>query len=284
MKRYSSRSSSVALWIVIGIMRTMIAGIITLNILFQSMTDIKSLLLDLLNSLLSAVTVGLIISTFTKIITDNFARVKKNNQKLREFGVEMIGSGRSSKTDTLQLFGNVYKNEYPCEIKIMFISGNGFFKYFQDKLYTCLNNSDCTVKILLLSTNASNLPYIKRMEEMCPQETPYCEQVEAQSLPTLQSIIDRLDDDKKHRVKVRFYTDEYRYNFRIAKYCTDTDVQGRCWLNVQPFNRDAVDVSVALTGVWNNETSSDNNIFELLDNGFDQLWSKYEHTEYEFKY
>ncbi len=284
MKKRFSNSSATALWILIGIMVTMIVAIIILNLMLQSMTDIKTLLLDLLNSLLSAVTVGLIISTFTKIITDNFARVKRNNQKLHEFGVEKIGSGRSSKIDILQFFGNEYKNNYPCELKIMFISGNGFFRIFQDKLYKCLANSDCRIKILIVSTAESNMPYIQRMEEMCPQEIPYRDQVEKQALPILQSIVDRLDGEKKKRISVRFYTDEYRYNFRIAKYCTDTDVQGRCWLNVQPFNRDAVDVSVGLTGVWDNDSLSNNNVFELLDNGFDQIWDKYEDTEYSFRY
>lgn len=281
MKR-RSLSSSAALWILIAIMVVIIAAIIVLNVRLQSKDDIKELLLDLLESLLSAVTVGLIISTFTKIVTDNFARVKKNNQKLREFGVEKIGSGRSSKTDTLQFFGNAYKNEYPCELKIMFISGNGYFKLFQDQLLTCLKNSRCQVKILLLSPEEFNSPYIQRMEDMCPQKTPYRDQVVKETLPTLQGILDRLEDDQKQRLRVRFYTDEYRYNFRISKYCEGNDIQGRCWLNVQPFNKDAVDLSVALTGTWDNETSSESNIFELLDNGFDQIWKKYENTEYQF--
>ena len=48
--------------------------------------------MDLLNSLLSAVTVGVIATMFTQIITNNIAKIKKNNDKLKEFGVEYIGT------------------------------------------------------------------------------------------------------------------------------------------------------------------------------------------------
>lgn len=283
MKKKNCDFTSLALWILIAIMLVLIVLIVVLNIQMQSATEMKSLVFDLLNSLLSAVTVGLIATTFTKIIADNMAKVKRNNEQLKKFGVDFIGTGRSTKKDTLHLFGNPYTKRYPKEVKLLFISGNGYFKTFQRQLFQCVQNSDCVVKILLLSTAEDNLEYIKRMEFLCPQRTPYCDQVNKESLPILKSVVDKLDGNKKSQIQVRFYKDEYRYNFRIAKYCYGDRIQGKCWLNVQPFCKDAVDLSVGLNGSWNNESSSDGNIFELLDSGFDQVWNKYKETQWNYE-
>lgn len=283
MKKRKRDSTGLALWILIFTMLAIISAIIFLNIRMQSLSDMKSLLLNLLNSLLSAVTVGLIATTFTKIVANNMAKVKRNNEKLNEFGVEYIGTGRSTKKDTVRLFGNKYTGEYPDEIKLLFISGNGYFSRFNKEMLQCVQNSNCIVKILLLSTSAENNEYISRMEYMCPQKTSYSDQVNKESLPILQSVVDNLEQNKKDHIQVRFYKDEYRYNFRISKYCSDESVYGKCWLNIQPFNRDAVDVSIGLNGSWGNDNYTDSNIFELLDIGFDQLWDKYKESTYKFK-
>jgi hypothetical protein len=272
-------STVIGLWVLILIMIVLTATIVFLNIRLQSDEAIKSLLMDLLNSLLSAVTVGVIATMFTQIITNNIAKIKKNNDKLKEFGVEYIGTGISTPKDTLYLFGNKLTKEYPAEIKILFISGSGFFEIFQKDLLDCLKNSNCTVKILLLSTDPSNKEYITRMEKLCPQDPTYDHQINGQAIPLLRSISERLGNNKKGQLKIRFYKDEYRYNFRIAKYCEGDDIVGKCWLNIQPFNRDAIDVSIGLNGGWNNSASSDNNIYALLDTGFDLIWDEYESTE-----
>lgn len=283
MKKRYFDATTLALWILIVLVIIMVVTIVTLNVFLQDESAIKSLLLDLLNALLSAVTVGVIATMFTQIITQNIAKVKRNNDKLAEFGVKYIGTGISSKKDKRQLFGNSHIKKYPAEIKLLFISGNGFFKYFQNDLLNCLQSSNCSVKVLLLSTDPSNQAYIKRMEKLCPQETPYIQQVNDEAIPILQAIIDQLDEKKKKQIQLRFYKDEYRYNYRIAKYSTGESVYGKCWLNIQPFNRDAVDVSVGLNGEWDDEASSENNIFELLDTGFDCLWNEYEDTAYKFE-
>lgn len=280
MKKRKLDSTVLALWILIALMLTLTITIVLLNIFLQSMSDIKKLLLDLLKSLLSAVTVGVIATMFTQIIANNLAKVKRNNDKLKKFGVTYIGTGISTKKDVIHLFGNPYTNEYPSEIKLLFISGNGFFRFFKKELLNCLQKSNCTVKILLLSTDISNQEYAQRMEKICPQKNSYFSQVNDESIPLLKSIVDQLDDDKKKQLKLRFYKDEYRYNYRISKYCSGDYVSGKCWLNIQPFNRDAIDVSIGLDGEWDNEISSNNNIFELLDIGFDQLWDEYKETEY----
>lgn len=279
----NKRNSNLLSFLVFPIIAViLIAFIIILNAFLKDTWNINDKLLDTLNSILSAFVVGIFTTIFTQIITHNIFAIKKTNDKLKEFGVEFIGKGTSTSKDTRCLLGNSITNKYPSEVKLLFISGNGYFKLYNKEIFNCLKNSDCIIKILLLSTNPSNKEYIERMEKLCYQKTPYIEQVNSQSIPLLQSIVDKLEKGKKHQLKLRFYKDEYRYNYRIAKYCNNDDVFGRCWLNIQPFNRDAVDLSVGLNGSWDSERSSDNNIYELLDKGFDYLWDEYESTEYKF--
>lgn len=244
--------------------------------------DVKKLSYDLMSSLVTAVTVGLFTSISTNIIIKGFARVNRNNKMLSKFGVEYIGGGKSNRIDDKNLFGDKLLNRYPTEIKILFISGNGFFAKYQKHIFDCIKNSDCTVKILLVSTAQSNEDYLDRMEKICPQEKHYSIQVNSETIPTLQQIVDQLDDSKKKQLKLRFYKDEYRYNFRIAKYCYEDNTVGKCWLNVQPFNKDAIDLSVRLDGKWDDHSSEEENVFLNLDSGFDTLWDTYESTEYKF--
>lgn len=243
--------------------------------------DVEKLSYDLMSSFVTAVTVGLFTSISTNVIIKGFARVNRNNKKLADFGVKYIGGGKSTRIDDTKLFGSKILNSHPNEIKLLFISGNGFFERYQKHILSCISESDCYVKILLISTDHSNADYLKRMEDVCPQEPSYYKQVNEQSIPILKSIVDGLDDDKKDRLQLRFYKDEYRYNYRIAKYYYDDNIVGKCWLNVQPFNKDAIDLSVRLDGEWD-DNSSNKNVFSELDRGFDLLWDKYESTEYKF--
>ena len=84
-------------------------------------------------------------------------------------------------------------------------------------------------------------------------------------------------DQFPNRVEIRYYKDEYRYNFRIAKYrLKDGSFNCLCWWNVQPFNKDSVDLSVGLQGSWNSSDKNlSENIFNHLDNGFDLIWDNY---------
>ena len=282
MKKRKFNSTATALWTLIVITIVICVAMIVLNVLYQTPEDWKNILWSLLDSLLSVVLFGGIATLFTQIISHNILKVKKNNDKLKEFGVEYIGEGESTPEDTLNLFGNKYKKRYPSEIKIMFISGNGFFRIFKNELLECLRNSDCVVKILLLSTDSTNAEYAKRMEDMCPQKNTYFHQVDEEAIPILKSILSHIDESKRGQLQLRFYKDEYRYNFRIAKYFEDGGITGKCWLNIQPFNRDAVDVSVGLNGGWDDKANSKNNIYKLLDKGFDDLWLTYENSEYKF--
>lgn len=256
------------------IILVLVALIIVANVVLQNETDWKKILTDLLNDILSVAIVGVVATIFTKVISDNFFKIKKNNDKLLSFGVNRIGEGKSTVEDTLNLFGNQKLKKYPSLIKLMFITGNGFFKAFEKDLVECLQNSDCSIKILLMSIDDGNKDYIDRCEFLCPQKTPYIKQLTDETLAVLNPLIEKFPN----RIEIRYFKDEYRYNFRIAQYrIKDGSFDNICWLNIQPFNKDAIDLSIGLTGSWNDCMKNvEENIFYQLDLGFDLIWNKYE--------
>ncbi len=256
------------------ILLVLVAVIIIANIFLQDSGDWKIILTDLLNDILSVAIVGVIASVFTKIISDNFFKIKQNNDKLLSFGVNKIGEGKSSIEDIVNLFGDKKSDRYPAVIKLLFITGNGFFTTFEKDISECLQNSDCKIKILLMSMEEDNKAYIERCEELCPQVKPYESQLKDETLV----ILNRLNQKFPNRIEIRYFKDEYRYNYRIAQYrIKDGTYDNFCWLNIQPFNKDAIDLSIGLTGSWNNSTKNlEENIFYQLDKGFDFIWDKYE--------
>ncbi len=270
MKR--RKGFGISFYIFAAILIVLVILIILANIFLQENADWKSILTDLLNDILSVAIVGVIATLFTKIISDNFFKIKRNNDKLLSFGVDKIGEGKSTAEDIINLFGDAKTNKYPSEIKLMFITGDGFFKTFKNDIVECLQNSECNIKILLMSIYDNN-DYIKRCEEICPQEVPYLKQTTETTLPILNAISKRFPN----RIEIRYYKDEYRYNFRIAKYrIKDGTFDNMCWLNIQPFNKDAVDLSVGLTGSWSStDKNIQENMFYQLDKGFDLIWDKY---------
>ena len=84
------------------------------------------------------------------------------------------------------------------------------------------------------------------------------------------------------KIQLRFFKDEYRYNYRIAKYVDEENVHLKCWWNIQPFNRDAVDLSIMLHGAYVSDLPSDGNVVTCLDDGFDYIFEKYKDTQYKF--
>lgn len=280
MKKRFKSSSSITLFVMIIVMVIIIVGIIIFNLAFQTKSDWKTIGADLIASLLSAITVSLIIGTFTKIISDNILKIEKNDRWLKSFGVDKIGGGRSTHKDTIELFGNPYKNHFPKEVKLLFITGNGFLNHFKNEITTYLKNPNTTLKLLLVDISDDNIDYVKRMEAICPQKTSYKDQILNESLPALREII--TETGAKDRIKLRFFKDEYRYNYRVAKYVDDENVEIKCWWNVQPFNKDAVDLSIMLHGVCASDTPPDTNVVNYLDKGFDFIFDKYKNTEYKF--
>lgn len=274
----SRGEKSLDIWVMLLVMLTIVCAIIALNVFMQEPDDWRKLAFDLMNALLSAIVVGLIISTFTKVIAERLLSVKKNDRKLAGFGVREIGTGESSNKDRLDMFGNPLLGKYPKEIKLFFITGNGFINRFRADIIKAVVEGNCRIKILIASKD-DNGDFLMRMEALCPQKTSYEEQIEKETLPAIDHIREELKD-KKDRISVRFYKDEFRYCFRIAKfYDMDLGSRSNYWVNVQPPNLDAVEMSVVLKGEATDQ-SSENSLFAQVENSFDTLWDRYRDTEY----
>lgn len=197
MKR--RKGFGISFYIFAAILIVLVILIILANFFLQENADWKSILTDLLNDILSVAIVGVIATFFTKIISDNFFKIKRNNDKLLSFGVDKIGGGKSTAEDIINLFGDVKTNKYPSEIKLMFITGDGFFKTFKNDIVECLQNSEFNIKILLMSINDNN-DYIKRCEEICPQDVPYFNQTTETTLPILNAISERFPNRLKYAI------------------------------------------------------------------------------------
>ena len=187
----------------------------------------------------------------------------------------------NSKKDIISLFGNPCRNIYPNQVKLLFITGNGFVKTFKEEIKNYVSQNNVSLKILVVSCDNENEEYLKRMEVLCPQTNSYRNQILEELIPLLKEIIIE-SNCKKDAIQLRFYKDEYRYNFRIAKYDDGENIRTETWWNIQPFNRDAVDLSIMLHGESNIEEDTGDNVVGLLDQGFDFLWQKYKHTQHNF--
>ena len=279
MRIRNKKTSGLAFWVMLVMMLATIAAIILVNLFWLDRAGWKTLAMELMSSLLSAITISLIIGTFTKIISEHLFAVKRNDRKLASFGIQQISTGISTTKDVLDLFGNPYKKQYPKEICLLFITGNSFFKVFQHEIIHCLQRG-CCIKVMLASPHEANFDFLKRMEQLCPQKTSCANQISQETLPLVEKIRKEAGNTEG-RIMVRFYRDEYRYNYRSARYLIgENELQTNYWINISPPNTDAVDLSVVLKGCAYSTEEIQNSIFEKTDKSFSFLWEKYRSTEY----
>ena len=161
----------------------------------------------------------------------------------------------------------------------MFITGDNFFIHFKDRIVKSIAKGNCMYQILLASDNCEHL---QRLDKMCkqPDNNKYADQL-ITTLDVLKQIVEELGDKYQKNIEVRFYQDQYRYNFRVATYSIDS-VNGSkierkyCHWNVQPFNENSIDHSIALISEWDEDESTEPNSFlaQYLEVGFDDIWEK----------
>ena len=128
MKKFFT-SGSWKLALIIFIMAALIAGIVVLNFVYRKDDGWDKLLYELMSDLLSAIVIGLFIGLITKIITQKLFSVQINMKKMRDLGIDGIGSGRFESSDVKKMFGgSYYRHKFPCVIKLMFLVGDVFMK------------------------------------------------------------------------------------------------------------------------------------------------------------
>ena len=230
-----------------------------------------------------ALILTIIIGTIAKMISNDIYKVKKNDDKMRKIGIYQIGEGKLDNKQANIMFGsNGY--EYPLELKFLFISGDNFTLSFKERMKEAIKQG-CNIKYLIADPIESK-EYLERSEELCPQsEGHYYEQV----YRTLEIIkeIQQETKDYKGSIEVRHYKDEYRYNYRLAIYKQDDNETIRLWANFQPQDKDAIDLSLGVHGIFDEKYVEGNtyrsdkessSIVLSMNRSFDMIWKKYENT------
>lgn len=283
-----NKRSNILLFMMFFLMILLIGIIIALNILFQERDDWVNLLFGLMGDLLSAIVIGLFLGLITKIITNRLFSVELNMKKLRDFGIQGIGTGKSNATDIRRMFGtNLPRKRYPCEIKLLFLTGNVFLRVFQKQIVKCLDEGS-KICLLIASPEPENVEYLKRCSfRYSGGKVDYVDEINFDSLKTVREI--KSATKNPDNFKIRFYLDEYQNNVRISRYCFDNEKEKTYyWINVQPLSKPAVDLSIALKGIVETDYSldesreGDKDICQVSESGFNKLWETYENTEYIF--
>lgn len=267
-------------WLVFSCAVIIITVIIGLGCKFLRGENGIQILTSVTKDLITAIVITGGIGLIIKMVSEKFFTVKKNDRLLRNFGVLNVGTGVSTQKDIHNIFGCSLFNGYPQEIRMQFITGNVFLAVFKKEFENCLKH-ECNVKLLLVSTEQENLDFVTRIEACFGKENgEYRQQIE-----DVKSLVKEINaKGYKGKIRMRFYRDEYFYNFRSAKYCDEktNTVLFKANINVQPFTVPATDCSIGLSGSYkSSDADLEKNIFYLNDRGFDELWEKYAHTQQE---
>ena len=125
MKSFKKILSDYSLVFMIAVMLLIVVGIVIANIFWQTPEDWRSLAFDLMSDLISAICVGLVVATFTKIISNHIFKVTKNDRKLKSFGIDAIGEELMKLTAQSITLGLVHRVKLTERCKSLV--GNGFY-------------------------------------------------------------------------------------------------------------------------------------------------------------
>ena len=280
-----NKGSTIIIIACFSVMLICVGTVVTLNIIFQTPTSWFDLLIRLMGDLLSAIIIGSFLGLITKIITNRLFSVEMNMKKLRDFGIQGIGTGKASPTDIKRMFGiKRMRKNCPDEMKLLFLTGNVFLKEFKDKIIKCLDEG-CKINLLIASPEPENKEYLERCAfKYNNGKIDYAKEIYDDSLKSVMEIKNATKNPENF--KVRFYRDEYQNNVRISRYYIGENKERTYyWINVQPLSKTALDLSIALRGKIEIDYSSDEtkdentDICQVSEEGFDKLWHKYENTE-----
>lgn len=257
--------------------------IIVLGCVYLKQENWVTILTNLTKDAFTAILITSIIGTFYKMLLERFFIIKKNDRLLKKFGVQSVGTGISTGKDKRNIFGNKFLGDYPKEIRMLYVTGIKYLQTFENELEECLENG-CEIKILLISEKEEKGDgvnhYISRLAEMYKT-------TEDEIIKQLKEVKEKIKDLNElypNKISIRFYQDEYFYNFRSAAYLYKNDrILYKCNINIQPFNHPASEYSIGLSGTYyddDEETKkADKNIFVHNNEAFDMLWNKYDYTE-----
>ncbi len=246
--------------------------------------------IDAVKALQAALIAGAFVTPITQIVSKQIIKATKKDKKLREYGVQDIGTGVYSYEDEAELFGSNFSQK-PQQLDLLFLSGNGFLEKYKRRVISLIQNG-CNVRILLVRPLLEGKPneFILRYGETCePNNKSLAHQICRQTLPIIQDI-ERATVGAPGSIEIRTYVDEFRTNQRFATYLKAKEENSnlpvnrvRCHINVQASTIIAQKLSLLLRGSVDFDEENKKNLSEtnLMFNGyvgFEELWKKYENS------
>lgn len=258
--------------------------IISIFLYFSKSLSMSELTYNILYEILKALIISGVIGIISKIVSEEMIKVKRNDDKMRRLGIYSIGEGRLDKKQTNIMFG-CKSYHYPTELKFCFISGPSFMKTFKDNIINAIKHG--TYVKLMIADPIKSKEYLERADAFVPQtgkDGSYIDQINFTIILVKEIKAEIIKNEYPGDIEVRHYHDEYRYNFRLAKYYIDENEIIRAWVNFQPPNKDAIDQSLTVLGKYDEEYLKEStsrvdkesqSIVLSLDESFDILWNKY---------
>ena len=244
----------------------------------------RSILYEIDKGLILTGILGFVISFASRLIAEDILAVSRDNKRLRKLGIKTISDKTLSKEEIRLMFGDD-KNGYPIELKFLFVTGINFVRDFRHLIIKAIEHGT-VVKIMIGDpvskegreflehnqwfrgpTNESGLTDIQE----CEKVTEWLKEIHKEAV----------DRNLPGSLSLRYYTDQYRYNHRIAIYQNNGKREYRLWSNFQPQTKIAMRLTLAVYGTYNEadygehllkaeeETSS---LVVATDESFNKLW------------
>ena len=245
---------------------------------------LRSILYEIDKGLILTGIIGLVISFASRLIAEDILAVSRDNKRLRQLGIKSISDKTLSKEEIRLMFGDD-KNGYPIELKFLFVTGINFVRDFRPLIIKAIEHG-CNVKIMIGdAVSEKGREFLTRNQEFRGPanesgltDIQECEQVTKWLKEMHKEVVDK---KLPGSLSLRYYTDQYRYNHRIAIYEKDGKREYRVWSNIQPQTKIALRLTLAVYGTYDEadysqslvKTKEEKESIVLATNeSFDELW------------
>ena len=245
---------------------------------------LRNILYEIDKGLILTGIIGLVISFASRLIAEDLLAVSRDNKRLRQLGIKTISDKTLSKEEIRLMFGDD-KRGYPIELKFLFVTGINFVRDFRPLIIKAMEHGT-SIKIMIGdAVSEKGREFLERNQqfrgpanESGLTDIQECEQVTKWLKEIHKEVVDK---KLPGSLSLRYYTDQYRYNHRIAIYEKDGKREYRVWSNIQPQTKIALRLTLAVYGTYDEadygqslvKTEEEKNSLVLATNeSFDELW------------
>lgn len=251
----------------------------------QNMNEtLRNILYEIDKGLILTGIIGFVISFASRLIAEDILAVSRDNKRLRKLGIKSISDKRFNKEEVRLMFGDD-KNGYPIELKFLFVSGINFVKDYRQLIIKAIEHGTAVRIMIGDPTSDSGREFLEHNQqfrgptnESGLTDTQECETVTGWLKEMHKEVIDR---QLPGSLSLRYYTDQYRFNHRIAIYEKNNKREFRVWTNLSPQTKIALKLTLAVYGTYNEadygehlvKTEEETNSLVLAtDDSFNKLW------------